>query len=69
MIKCLFENKIKNFFNFFRGVQSNVLFFNHRIPEEDNHFSKSKSNPGEAQIILSFADYLLSQNKKPSQIS
>ena len=39
------------------------------MPEEINHFSKSKSNPGEAQIILAFADYLVSKNYKPSQIS
>ena len=52
-----------------KGVSSNLFFVSHKHQEKDNSELKSKSNPFEAEYIVSLCWYLLLQGYSPSQIT
>ncbi|CAG0923232.1 unnamed protein product [Notodromas monacha] len=51
------------------GVDKNVFFVSHNIPEESNEDLKSKSNEVEAKFLLALCRYLLLQGYKHEQIT
>lgn len=58
-----------NYFPSIRGLQTNLFFFDHRFPEENNDMMQSKFNIKEAEIIVRFAWYLIQQKYKPEKIT
>ncbi|CAG0916689.1 unnamed protein product [Notodromas monacha] len=51
------------------GVDKNVFFVTHNVPESSNEDLKSKSNEVEVEFLLGLCRYLLLQGYKPSQIT
>ncbi|CAG0919617.1 unnamed protein product [Notodromas monacha] len=56
-------------YNDILGVDKNVFFVSHNIPEESNEDLKSKSNEVEAKFLLALCRYLLLQGYKHEQIT
>lgn len=51
-----------------KGIQKNIFFLEHTIPESSPTESTSKSNLFEADYVVGLADYLLKQEYKPTDI-
>lgn len=51
------------------GIRSDLIFFNHKQLESENHSLKSKTNEFEANMIVNLTDYFIKQNYKPEKIT
>ena len=52
-----------------QGVTTNMYFFQHEHPEEENDELRSQSNPEEAKLVVELCRYLLKQGYCPSNIT
>ena len=52
-----------------QGVATNMYFFHHEYPEQENDELRSQSNPEEAKLVVELCRYLLKQGYCPSKIT
>ncbi|XP_065913466.1 NFX1-type zinc finger-containing protein 1-like [Dysidea avara] len=52
-----------------RGITTNMYFFDHKYPEQENDDLRSHCNEEEAKLVVALCNYFLKQDYSPSQIT
>ena len=66
--KLIDHESVKNY-ETVRGVATNMFFFDHKYPEQENDDLRSHSNEEEAKLVVALCDYFLKQGYSPDQIT